>query len=112
MTRPPAFLPNWPARIAWIALAIYTLYAASILNITWERFVTGLHNGVKFIGRMLPPDTAADKMALLARGLYETFAFITRRNAHLSPATRAFIQVAEKRVAALRRRLDAEREAG
>src|SRR5215218_8777654 len=41
--------------------------------------------------------------------LFETFAFITRRNAHLSPATRAFIVVAEKRVAALRRRLDAER---
>ena len=43
--------------------------------------------------------------------LYETFAFITRRNAHLSPATRAFMEVAEKRVAALRRRLDAERDA-
>ena len=43
--------------------------------------------------------------------LFETFAFITRRNAHLSPATRAFIVVAEKRVAALRRRLDSERDA-
>ena len=43
--------------------------------------------------------------------LFETFAFITRRNALLSPATRAFMEVAEKRVAALRRRLDAEREA-
>ena len=41
--------------------------------------------------------------------LYETFAFITRRNAHLSPATRAFMAVAEKRVTAMRRRLDAER---
>jgi len=71
-SRPPAFLPNWPARIAWLGLAAYTLYAASILNITGERFVVGLQNGVKFIGRMLPPDTAADKMALLARGLYET----------------------------------------
>ena len=70
--RPPAFQPSWPARIAWLALAAYTLYAASILNITWERFVVGLHNGVKFIGRMLPPDTAADKMELMARGLYET----------------------------------------
>jgi phosphonate transport system permease protein len=70
--RPPAFLPNWPARLAWLALAGYTLYATSILNITWERFVVGLHNGAKFIGRMLPPDTAADKMALMAKGLYET----------------------------------------
>jgi DNA-binding transcriptional LysR family regulator len=40
--------------------------------------------------------------------LFETFAFITRRNAHLSPTTRAFVEVAEKRVRALRRRLEAE----
>jgi DNA-binding transcriptional LysR family regulator len=39
--------------------------------------------------------------------LYDTFAFITRRNALLSPATRAFMAVAEKRVNALRRRLAA-----
>jgi DNA-binding transcriptional LysR family regulator len=67
-------------------------------------------------------DTIADRAIVASRGLarrlesvpfdpplYETFAFITRRNAHLSPATRAFIGVAEKRVAALRRRIDAER---
>ena len=29
--------------------------------------------------------------------IYDTFAFITRRNAHLSPATRAFMELAEKR---------------
>jgi len=38
---------------------------------------------------------------------YDTFAFITRRDAHLSPATRAFIDVAGARVEALRRRLGA-----
>ena len=70
--RPSAFLPNWPARIAWIALAAYTIYAASILDVTWDRFVIGLENGVKFIGRMLPPDTEASKMTLMLRGLYET----------------------------------------
>lgn len=70
--RPPAFVANWPARLAWLGLAAYALYAASILDVTWERFVIGLENGVKFIGRMVPPDTAADKMALMMRGLYET----------------------------------------
>ena len=70
--RPPALLPNWPARLAWLALAAYTVYATSILNVTWDRFVLGLENGIRFIGRMLPPDTAADKLALMARGLYET----------------------------------------
>ena len=33
--------------------------------------------------------------------LYDTYAFITRRNAHLSPATRAFMELAEKRVEAM-----------
>jgi len=70
--RPPAFLPNWPARFAWVALAVYALYAASILDVTWERFVIGLDNGVRFIGRMLPPDTEASKMTLMLRGLVET----------------------------------------
>jgi DNA-binding transcriptional LysR family regulator len=37
--------------------------------------------------------------------LYDTFAFITRRNAHLSPATREFMRLAEKRVEALQARL-------
>ena len=40
--------------------------------------------------------------------LYDTFAFITRRNAHLSPATREFIRLAEKRVQGLQRRIAAD----
>ena len=35
--------------------------------------------------------------------LYDTFAFITRRDAHLSPATRAFMELAEERLAGARR---------
>lgn len=38
--------------------------------------------------------------------LYETFAFITRRNAHLSPATREFMALAERRVQTLAGSLD------
>ena len=37
--------------------------------------------------------------------LHDTFAFITRRSAHLSPAARAFIALAEQRLAALQRQL-------
>ncbi len=33
--------------------------------------------------------------------ILDTFAFITRRNAHLSPATRAFMELAQKRMEAL-----------
>jgi LysR family transcriptional regulator, cyn operon transcriptional activator len=47
----------------------------------------------------------ADKRKLLTAPfdppVYETIAFITRRNAHLSPATREFMKLAEKRVQAL-----------
>lgn len=38
--------------------------------------------------------------------LYDTFAFIHRRNAHLSPATRAFMGVIEKRILSLVERLE------
>lgn len=39
--------------------------------------------------------------------LYDTFAFITRRDAHISPATRAFMAIAEKRLQTLGRRREA-----
>jgi DNA-binding transcriptional LysR family regulator len=63
-------------------------------------------------------DTVTSAQMIRARGLarklsgvpfdpplYDAFAFITRRNAHLSPATREFIRLAEKRVQALQPRL-------
>jgi DNA-binding transcriptional LysR family regulator len=59
-------------------------------------------------------DTVGTRSVLASRGLtrrlgtapfdppiYETFAFITRRNAHLSPATREFLALAERRMQAL-----------
>jgi DNA-binding transcriptional LysR family regulator len=70
-------------------------------------------------------DTIGPRSVLAARGfsrrlatvsldppLYETFAFITRRGAHLSPATRAFMAMAERRVQALARRFEAEAAGG
>jgi DNA-binding transcriptional LysR family regulator len=63
-------------------------------------------------------DTVTSRQMIRARGLarrlsgvrfepplYDAFAFITRRNAHLSPATREFIRLAERRVEALQPRL-------
>ena len=70
--RPKPFLPNWPARVTWVLLMLYVLYAASLLDFSWERFVTGMGNGARFLGRMFPPDTEASRMALLAKGLYES----------------------------------------
>jgi DNA-binding transcriptional LysR family regulator len=70
-------------------------------------------------------DTLGPRSILTARGyarrlgsvsleppLIERFAFITRRNAHLSPTTRAFMAMAERRVQALARRFEAEAAGG
>ena len=64
-------------------------------------------------------DTIAARVLAVGRGftrrlhsvpfdppLYDTFAFITRRDAHVSPATRAFMAIADKRLQALARRRD------
>ena len=67
-----AFTPNWPARIGFIALVIYAIYAAQILDITWARFLVGLDHGAKFLDRMFPPNVAADKLQLLTTGMLES----------------------------------------
>jgi DNA-binding transcriptional LysR family regulator len=59
-------------------------------------------------------DTIASPSVLVTRGfarklssvsldppLFDTYAFVTRRNAHLSPATRAFLELAERRLDAM-----------
>ena len=69
-------------------------------------------------------DTVSPRSVLAARGLsrrlngvgfdpplLDAFAFVTRRQAHLSPATRAFMELAERKVQALGRRLAAEEAA-
>jgi DNA-binding transcriptional LysR family regulator len=66
-------------------------------------------------------DTVGPRSVLAARGfarrlgvvsleprVFETFAFITRRDAHLSPTTREFMALAERHVQALARRFEAE----
>lgn len=70
--RARAFPPNWPLRITTALFLIYVAYAARILDIRWERFVQGLDNGAKFLGRMIPPNMAADKMQLLLSGMLES----------------------------------------
>ncbi len=72
--RPPAgaFPPNWPLRLGLTALALYVLYASSILDITWARFVEGFGHGGRFLSRMFPPNFAADKLALLYSGMLES----------------------------------------
>lgn len=51
-----AFAPNWPARLGWIALVVYVIYAGSQLGFSAERFSTGLEHGHRFLVRMFPPN--------------------------------------------------------
>jgi phosphonate transport system permease protein len=70
MAAPRAFQRNHVATAGWIALAAYIVYACSRLDFTWARFMTGLDNGARFIGRMLPPHIAQPDTLL--KGLTES----------------------------------------
>ena len=69
-SRPRPFGRDPLKSAAWLALVAYIVYAASRLDFTWQRFVTGLDNGARFIGRMLPPRIAQPDTLL--QGLTES----------------------------------------
>ena len=65
-----AFTPDWPARIGWLLLAAYVVYAVGRLDFSAERLASGLDNGAKFLSRMLPPRIAQPDS--LIKGLAES----------------------------------------
>lgn len=65
-----AFKPNWWARAGWVALVVYIVYACSLLDFTWARFMVGIDNGARFVGRMLPPNFS--RWEILSKGLAES----------------------------------------
>ncbi len=67
---PQPFKTDWRLRLGLLVLLAYTLYAASILDFNWERFVFGLGNGLRFVGRMLPPEFA--RWEMLVQDLVES----------------------------------------
>jgi phosphonate ABC transporter permease subunit PhnE len=67
-----AFPPNWPLRIGLLVLLAYIVYASTILDITWSRFVVGLDHGARFLERMFPPDFSREKQVLLYDGMMES----------------------------------------
>jgi phosphonate transport system permease protein len=58
------------ARITAVALILYTFYAASTLDFTWSRLITGMGNAAKFLGRMFPPDFM--RWEMLLQGMLES----------------------------------------
>jgi phosphonate ABC transporter permease subunit PhnE len=67
-----AFPPNWTVRIALVVLALYVVYASTVIDLSWHRFVIGLDQGSRFIARMIPPNVAPDKLQLLYTGMIES----------------------------------------
>lgn len=65
-----AFRPNWTVRLVWLLFALYVIYAAQVLDISWARFVLGLEQGGRFLGRLFPPHFT--RWELLADGLVES----------------------------------------
>jgi phosphonate transport system permease protein len=55
--------------VLWL-IVLYALYAASQLGFSWTRFVGGLDDGARFVGRMFPPDLS--KGDVLWGGIAET----------------------------------------
>ena len=72
VSRTDAFPVNWTRRAAFAALFVYSLYALSTLEITWDRFVRGLDQGAKFLARCWPPNFEASKLELLQQGMIES----------------------------------------
>lgn len=66
------FPVDWRLRGLKLLLIAYAFYAASTLDLTWSRFVSGLGNGATFLARMFPPQTAPDKLLLLYEGVLES----------------------------------------
>jgi phosphonate transport system permease protein len=64
------FPPRWPARLGWLALAAYVVYACAQMDVSAERVVSGLANSAHFLGRLFPPNFA--RWELLAKGLKES----------------------------------------
>ena len=66
------FPAHWPTRIGWLLLLGYCTWAASQLDFTWGRFVSGLANGERFLTRMFPPAFGGDKWEMIVKGLTES----------------------------------------
>ena len=66
------FPTHWPTRLGWLALLAYVVWAATQLDFTWPRFVTGLANAHRFLTRMFPPNFGGDKWEMIVTGLTES----------------------------------------
>ena len=67
---PYAFPRSRASQAVLVALAIYVVYAAAQMEVSWERVQAGMEHGARFFGKMFPPDFARSE--LLLKGLIES----------------------------------------
>jgi phosphonate transport system permease protein len=67
---PYAFPRSRAARVAFALLAIYVVYAAAQMDVSWERVQAGMTHATRFFGKMVPPNF--ERGELLWKGLAES----------------------------------------
>jgi len=67
---PYVFPRHRTAQITFVLLAVYVVYAAAQMEVSWERVQAGLEHAARFLSRMFPPNF--ERSELLWKGLAES----------------------------------------
>ncbi|XAH23446.1 phosphonate ABC transporter, permease protein PhnE [Xylophilus sp. GW821-FHT01B05] len=65
-----AFAWSGTQKTVLLAVLAYSVYVIAQMDLSWARLSTGMHQGARFLGRMVPPDFS--KMDVLWEGIRET----------------------------------------
>lgn len=68
--RPAPFRPNYWARLGYLLVVLYCIWATQSLNISLDRVIDGMDNAQRFLGAMVPP--CFQRWELLVSNLLET----------------------------------------
>ncbi len=69
-TQSRPFALSWRARLGWLVVLVYSIYAASQLGFSWTRFESGLELGARFLSRLFPP--SLERLNILWQGIAES----------------------------------------
>ena len=67
-----AFPAHWGARMLWVGVSLYVIFALGTLQVSWDRVLQGGPQAAKLISRMWPPNLAPDKLELISSGMLES----------------------------------------
>ena len=67
-----AFPARWGARMLWVGVSVYVIFALGTLQVSWDRVSQGGPQAAKLLSRMWPPNLAPDKLELISSGMLES----------------------------------------